>query len=71
MYERMRLLTSRWGGGALFTFALLPAPLDVAGIWAGTVHYPLSRFFIYVAAGKIIKVTTFALLGFYGINFIL
>lgn len=71
LYERMRAFTSRWGGGALFTFALLPVPFDVAGIWAGTVRYPLGKFFVYIVSGKIIKITTFALLGHYGISLIL
>jgi membrane protein DedA with SNARE-associated domain len=70
-YERVCALATRWGGGALFTFALLPLAFDVAGIWAGTVRYPLWRFLFYVMAGKVIKVTGIALVGYYGATWLL
>ena len=38
---------------------------------AGAVRYPLWRFAVYVTLGKVIKVTTIALAGYYGINRIL
>jgi membrane protein DedA with SNARE-associated domain len=70
-YERMKLLTERWGGVAFFTFAVLPVPFDVAGVWAGSTHYSLWRFLLAVSIGKIIKVTLIALLGFYSIPWLL
>ena len=71
LYARLQTMTARWGGGVLFAFAVLPLPFDVAGVWAGAVRYPLWRFAVYVTLGKVIKVTTIALAGYYGINRIL
>jgi membrane protein YqaA with SNARE-associated domain len=64
--RRMQVLTSRWGGGALLAFAILPVPFDVAGIWAGAARYPLPKFLLFVVPGKVVKVTTVALAGSYG-----
>ena len=71
LYARLQDMTARWGGGVLFGFAVLPIPFDVAGVWAGAVRYPLWRFAVYVTLGKVIKVTTISLAGYYGINRIL
>jgi hypothetical protein len=67
-------MTARRGGGVFFAFAALPVPFDMAGVWAGTVRYPLYplwRFAVYVTLGKVIKVIAFALVGHYGINWML
>ena len=64
-------MADRKVGLALFTFALLPVPFDIAGIWAGTVRYSPARFLLYVAAGKIIKFTVLAFGGFFGISWLL
>lgn len=60
--------TDRWGGAALFGFAVLPVPFDVAGVWAGTARYPLVKFIPVVLAGKTIKVTMVALAGYFGLE---
>ena len=68
LYRRMLALAERRGGGvALFLFAALPVPFDVAGIWAGTTRYPIRRFLLYVIMGKIVKVTGIAIIGFYSV----
>jgi membrane protein YqaA with SNARE-associated domain len=64
--RRMQVLTSKWGGGALLAFAMLPVPFDVAGIWAGAARYPLPKFLLFVIPGKVVKVTMVALAGSYG-----
>lgn len=66
--ERFKSWTSRWGTVALFWFALLPVPFDIAGIWAGAAHYPLVRFIPVVALGKAIKITMIALAGYFGMD---
>lgn len=71
LVERFRAMAMRWGGKALFAFALLPLPFDVAGLWAGAVRYPLWRFMLYVTAGKVLKVTAIAFLGYYGLSWLL
>ena len=71
LYNRVQELTLRFGGAALFTFAALPVPFDVAGVWAGATRYPLAKFVTIVAIGKIVKVTTVAMTGYYGVQWIL
>ena len=71
LYESFRALTARWTGAALFAFAVLPVPFDLAGVWAGSVRYSPYRFFVYVMAGKIIKVTTVASAGYYGVTWLI
>ena len=66
--ERFKSWTSRWGAVALFWFALLPVPFDIAGIWAGAARYPLVRFIPPVIVGKSIKITMIALAGFFGMD---
>ena len=68
--KRLRSITTRWGGGFLLAFALLPLPFDVAGIWAGATRYPVSRFLVFVTAGKVVNVTAIALAGHYGVNWL-
>jgi membrane protein DedA with SNARE-associated domain len=70
-YERMRSVTARWTGAALLTFAALPVPFDVAGVWAGALKYPVDKFLLYVLVGKTIKVTGIALAGYYGATWLL
>ena len=67
-FNRFKGWTDRWGGAALFMFAALPVPFDVAGVWAGTARYPLVRFIPVVLAGKTIKVTMTALAGYFGLE---
>lgn len=57
----------RWGAPSLFTVSVLPAPSGVLSMWAGTVHYPIRRFLLFVFAGKVAKLTGIAFLGFYSL----
>jgi len=68
MYKRMQSMTAKHGDRAIFFFAVLPIPFDIAGVWAGTVNYPVVRFFISVAAAKIVRITIIATTAHYGIN---
>jgi membrane protein YqaA with SNARE-associated domain len=54
----------RWGFVALIGLALVPNPaFDALGILAGTLRYPLGRFWLATAAGKIIKFCSISYLG--------
>lgn len=70
LYQRFRSLAGRWAGVFIFAFALFPLPVDVAGMWAGTVRYPVLRFFSFLVLGKIVKVTAIALAASYGLTWI-
>lgn len=55
-YSRIHGWVLRRGGFALFILAVVPNPLfDIGGIAAGSLGYPISRFFLWVGAGKLIK----------------
>ncbi len=70
LYKRLFTLSRRFGGLALFAFAVIPGPFEVANIWAGTVRYPIWRFLLYVGAGKIVKVTCIASAGYYSTSWL-
>ncbi|MFH1382873.1 MAG: VTT domain-containing protein [Chloroflexota bacterium] len=56
MYLWMERRMKRWSGWLVFLFALLPfAPLDIAGVVAGVLGYPLWKFLTIVWVGKSIK----------------
>ncbi|MEE8045547.1 MAG: VTT domain-containing protein [Dehalococcoidia bacterium] len=60
-YSRIRNWVRRRGGFALFILAVIPNPLfDIGGIAAGSLGYPLPRFFLWVGLGKVIKFTIVA-----------
>ena len=70
LLARLVKFAARWGGAAIFLFAATPLPFDVVGIWAGSVRYPLARFLLYTITGKIVKVSSLALAGHYGIRWL-
>lgn len=70
-YEKTTKLTARWGGPAIFVLAVLPAPFDVAGAWAGATRYPLWKFLSFVIPGKIVKFTGVALAGAFSVPWLL
>ncbi len=71
LHRRLYSLTRGRVGATLLVMAALPVPFDVAGLWAGTVRYPLARFMAFVLAGKVLKVTALALVGHYGLHWLL
>ena len=63
------LWTQRYGVVAIFLMALFPNPLfDVAGMAAGVLRFPVWKFLLSCAAGKVIKNIVFAVAGGYGIG---
>lgn len=66
--QRLSAWTARWGSTTLFVCAVLPVPFDIAGVWAGAARYPLSRFVPIVLLGKLIKITSIALAGYFGLE---
>ena len=71
IYARMQSMTEKYGDRAIFFFAVMPVPFDIAGIWAGTVRYPVVRFFVAVAAAKIIRITIASAVAHYGIKLLI
>jgi membrane protein DedA with SNARE-associated domain len=55
-YNRIHTWVVKRGGFALFILAVIPIPLfDIAGIAAGSLGYPIRKFFLWVGIGKLIK----------------
>ena len=71
LMKRFTALIENRLGLTLFVFSAVPAPFDFAGMVAGAAKYPLHRFLLLVTAGKILKVTGIALLGYYGLSAIM
>jgi membrane protein YqaA with SNARE-associated domain len=54
----------RWGFVAIFVLAMIPNPVfDALGILAGGLRYPVMRFWLASAAGKILKFCVVTYLG--------
>lgn len=71
-YSRISNWIARRGGFALFVLAAVPNPLfDIGGIAAGSMGYPISRFFLWVGLGKLVKFLVFAYAGRQGISWLL
>jgi membrane protein DedA with SNARE-associated domain len=68
-YERIVTWMQRWGSWTIFLLALIPNPLfDIAGIAAGILRYPVWKFVLVGAAGRLPKHILFSYLGYFGIH---
>jgi membrane protein DedA with SNARE-associated domain len=63
-YVRIQNWMRRWGGPTIFAVSAIPNFfVRLATTAAGTLHYPLWKFFIFCWAGKTIKSLAFAFAG--------
>jgi membrane protein YqaA with SNARE-associated domain len=61
----------KYGGfWILILFAATPLPDDIVGLVAGTLKYPIKRFFVASFIGKLILNLILAYAGFYGMNWL-
>ncbi|HHS98441.1 MAG TPA: DedA family protein [Chloroflexi bacterium] len=68
-YARLYDWMDRYGGWVIFGLALVPNPLfDVGGMAAGALRFPVWKFLLWCAAGKVVKNIAFALVGYYGVE---
>ena len=68
-YDRLMHWMQRYGALTIFVLAIIPNPVfDLGGIAAGTLRFPVWKFLVVCAAGKVIKNVGFALVGYYGIG---
>lgn len=55
-YNRIHAWVVKRGGFALFILSVIPIPLfDIGGIAAGSLGYPIRKFFLWVGIGKLVK----------------
>jgi membrane protein DedA with SNARE-associated domain len=68
IYNRIQPWVKRYGGWAILVLSAIPNPFfDVAGIAAGIAKMPLRTFLFFTWIGQLIKMTMFALAGYYSI----
>lgn len=71
IYNRMVQWMKRWGSITIFVLALIPNPLfDIAGAAAGLLRFPVWKFILFGAAGRVPKHIFFAYLGSWGSQFL-
>jgi uncharacterized membrane protein YdjX (TVP38/TMEM64 family) len=71
-YQRSETLMKRWGFLTVFAFAFVPfLPLDLAGMAAGVLRFPVWKFLLAVFSGKVIKYVAIAVAGYYGFHALL
>jgi membrane protein DedA with SNARE-associated domain len=69
VYERIKPWVDKYGGWAILVLSAIPNPLfDVAGIAAGIAKMPLHTFLIFTWVGQLIKMSIFALAGYYSVE---
>jgi membrane protein DedA with SNARE-associated domain len=69
-YERLEGWMQRNGALTIFVLSIIPNPFfDLAGIAAGVLRYPISRFLLFCWLGKSIKTIAFAFAGAYSLTF--
>jgi membrane protein YqaA with SNARE-associated domain len=70
--KKTEKLFEKYGGfWIVIFFAATPLPDDIVGVVAGTLKYPLKKFFLASFIGKLILNLILAYGGFYGLNWVL
>lgn len=68
VYNRVRPWVEKYGGWAILVLSAIPNPFfDIAGIAAGIAKMPLRTFLVFTFVGQLIKMTLFAVAGYYSI----
>jgi membrane protein YqaA with SNARE-associated domain len=71
-YVRVERWMKKRGSLIVFLFAALPIlPMDVAGIVAGALRYPLWKFVVVGFGGKIIKYVSLMLIAAWGVKWLM
>lgn len=66
LYLRAVGWVRKWGIWVVFLFTVTPLPVDIVGIAAGALHFPIWKFLLVCAVGKTILYTGMALAGDWG-----
>ena len=67
-YGRVERWMEKYGGPAIFIFALAPLPFDLVGIAAGSRRFKLWRFLIFCLAGRLVRSLIIVYLGWGSFN---
>ncbi len=71
IYNRFKPWVDKYGGWAILILSAIPNPFfDVAGIAAGIAKMPLRTFLFFTWIGQLIKMTSFAIAGYYSLEWL-
>jgi membrane protein DedA with SNARE-associated domain len=71
IYNRFKPWVEKYGGWAILVLSAIPNPFfDVAGIAAGIAKMPIRTFLLFTWIGQLIKMSTFALAGYYSLEWL-
>ena len=65
-YTQLESWVKKWGGIAIFVFALVPLFFDLVGLAAGVLRFPLWKFVLICWLGRTLLYVTFVLLAVWG-----
>jgi membrane protein YqaA with SNARE-associated domain len=68
MYNRVESWVARWGWIAVFIMSVFPLVFDIVGIIAGALRFPLWKFLVACALGRIISYVVMATLASWGVK---
>jgi membrane protein DedA with SNARE-associated domain len=71
IYHRFKPWVDNYGGWAILVLSAIPNPFfDIAGIAAGIAKMPLRTFLLFTWVGQIIKMSLFAIAGYYSVTWL-
>jgi len=71
IYNRFKPWVDKYGGWAILVLSAIPNPFfDIAGIAAGIAKMPMRTFLVFTWIGQIIKMTLFAIAGYYSLTWL-
>jgi len=71
IYNRFKPWVDKYGGWAILVLSAIPNPFfDIAGIAAGIAKMPMRTFLLFTWIGQIIKMTSFAIAGYYSLTWL-
>lgn len=71
IYNRFKPWVDQYGGWAILVLSAIPNPFfDIAGIAAGIAKMSLRTFLLFTWIGQIIKMTLFAIAGYYSLTWL-
>jgi uncharacterized membrane protein YdjX (TVP38/TMEM64 family) len=71
IYNRFQPWVEKYGGWAILVLSAIPNPFfDIAGIAAGIAKMPIRTFLLFTWIGQIIKMSFFAIAGYYSLEWL-
>ncbi|MBI2845751.1 MAG: VTT domain-containing protein [Chloroflexi bacterium] len=71
VYQKFYDFMKRYGFWTILVLAIIPNPLfDMAGMAAGALRFPVSRFLIAAFIGKTVRMIAVAYAGYYSLGFV-